>query len=372
VDLFDPARTVAQMPLSNARMRFAGLRILLVEDNDINQQIACELLQSVGVAVDIADNGRIAVDMLRNAEADRYGLVFMDVQMPEMDGYEATQCVRSDVRLKDLPIIAMTAHAMIEERERCLACGMNDHLTKPIDPNALYQAIMRWCPQAAGQATDGGHARPPATGLPHEEWMVEGVDVQDGLQRMTGNRALYLKMLARFCDYQNDAVARIRAALANGDMRDEAERISHTLKGVAGQLGIKGVQRLAEQVDAEIRAGTKLLELEPLLVHLDAEMQSLLRSLAPILPRSDSDQQDGLLASQIDMDATRTLIMRIANLLRESDGEVIDLLEGSSQLLIAVLGRQAQTEIAHAAREFNFDVALAALVEGAEAAGLKV
>lgn len=372
MDLYGPARSAAQAPVSNAHIRFAGLRILLVEDNEINQQIACELMQSAGIAVDIAGNGRIAVDMLNDAGSDRYGLVFMDVQMPEMDGYEATQCVRRDARFKELPIVAMTAHAMIEERERCLACGMNDHLTKPIDPNALYQIIVRWCPQAVDRTAAGGAASSPDAVPDTEEWVLEGVDVQDGLQRMAGNRALYLQMLVRFRDGQDDAASRIRCALAGDGSRVDAERISHTLKGVSGQLGIKGIQRLAEHVDSKIRGGAAPLELEPLLAQLDTEMQSLLHSLSHVLPRSESNQQDGLLVSEIDIHATRSLVMRIANLLRESDGDAIDLLEGSSQLLSAVLGRHVQQEIAQAARAFDFDNALAALVEGAGAAGLDV
>ena len=115
------------------------MRILLTEDNDINQQIAVELLEGAGAKVDVANNGREAVDKLfRAARSRRFDAVLMDLQMPEMDGYQATAKIRSDARFATLPIIAMTAHATVEERERCLAAGMNDHVSKPIDPDNLF------------------------------------------------------------------------------------------------------------------------------------------------------------------------------------------------------------------------------------------
>ena len=132
-----------------------GIRVLLVEDNEMNQQVATELLESAGAIVTVANNGRIAVDLLRNGpQPPAFDVVLMDLQMPEMDGHTATRLLRADSRFKDLPILAMTAHALVEERERCLQAGMNDHVTKPIDPDALFAAIARWTkPREAAAST---------------------------------------------------------------------------------------------------------------------------------------------------------------------------------------------------------------------------
>src|SRR6266550_2228763 len=132
-------------------LRLRGARILLTEDNDINQQIAVELLEGTGAKVTVANNGREAVEILFNgAQPPLFDVVLMDLQMPEMDGYQATARLRSDARFAALPIIAMTAHATIEERQRCLASGMNDHISKPIDPSALFETVARYYRSAPG------------------------------------------------------------------------------------------------------------------------------------------------------------------------------------------------------------------------------
>ena len=153
VEIFAPEhRTAAREVVTATAYDLNGLRVLLVEDNAINQQIAVELLEGVGVFVDVANNGREAVDkLLAEGGNVRYDLVLMDLQMPEMDGYQATACIRAAPRLADLPIIAMTAHAMAEERDRCLAAGMRGHITKPIDPELLYRTLMQF--HRPGQVT---------------------------------------------------------------------------------------------------------------------------------------------------------------------------------------------------------------------------
>src|SRR5512136_1998510 len=125
--------------------RLNGARVLLTEDNEINQQIAIELLEGAGAAVKVANNGREAVDILSNIpQPPPFDVVLMDLQMPEMDGYQATAKLRADPRFSTLPIIAMTAHATLEERQRCLAAGMNDHISKPIDPGNLFETVGRF------------------------------------------------------------------------------------------------------------------------------------------------------------------------------------------------------------------------------------
>ncbi|MGZ5780759.1 MAG: response regulator, partial [Burkholderiaceae bacterium] len=353
------------------QMRFDGLTVLLVEDNEINQEIARELMEAVGIAVEIAGNGRIAVDRLKNAGPDRYGLIFMDVQMPEMDGHEATRCIRNLPHFADVPIVAMTAHATHEERECCIASGMNDHAAKPINPAELYRTIAHWCPQFASQLVEKS---PPAQheSNVNEEFSIEGVDVQDGLQRVQGNRAFYLQMLKRFRDDQSDVVARIGIALLDKDGHVTAERTAHTLKAVSGQLGIKGVQSIAEKIEQNIREGAGPKALALLLEQLDSEMRSLLYKLGHVLTVWEPEKLDGSPVREIDRDAMQELIQNIIDLLSQYDVEAIDLLAESARLLSAALGETVQRKIAQQAHVFNFDAARAALKAGAASAGYEV
>jgi PAS domain S-box-containing protein len=364
-------RLDTSMRQTGVDFRFKGLTVLLVEDNEINQQIARELMQAVGITVEIAGNGRIAVDRLNESGADHYGLVFMDVQMPEMDGHEATRCIRRLPQFAGLPIVAMTAHAMLEERERCIASGMSDHVAKPVNPAELYRAIARWCPQSVVPA--GQDVSPDSYPLSENAgFSIEGIDVQDGLQRLQGNRAFYLQMLRRFHDDQKDAVARIGVALLGEEQRSTAERVAHNLKAVAGQLGVKGVQRTAEQIEQKIREGASAKELAVLLEQLDGEMSVVIGALGHALTQWESQQPAEHEIGTIDREAVQDLMQRIVDLLSQYDGEAIDLLTESDRLLAAALGRAAHQRIAQNAYTYNFDEARAALKAGAEQAGYDI
>ena len=371
VDVAAPSSRMAPANRINVGVRFDDLTILLVEDNEINQQIARELLQAVGITVELAGNGRIAVERLKQVGPNHYGLVFMDVQMPEMDGHEASRAIRSDERFAKLPIIAMTAHAMIEERERCVASGMNDHVSKPINPTELYQAIVRWCPQCAEHASEKVVA-PPSADDAVGALTIDGVDVTDGLQRMLGNRRFYLEMLDRFRADHGDTVTRIRTALRSADERLAAERNAHTLKAVSGQLGINGVAAIAERLEQEIHAGASQKKLMPLLEKLDSEMKSLLHALVRVFAHAGGKQTDEPAAFDMDRDTLHALLIRIADLLSQYDVEAIDLLSDSKRILATSLGHTVQQKIAQAAHVYNFDDALAALKKGAESAGYAI
>ncbi len=230
-----------------------GTRILLVEDNEINQQIAVELLSAAGAVVEIANNGRVAVDKVLRGGICIYDVVLMDIQMPEMDGYEATKLIRDDGRFNDLPIIAMTAHVMLEERQRCHNAGMIDHITKPIDPQAMFETISHWykpCTEASPHPLEPPQqpAPPGVLQIPR----IPGVDVADGLARVAGNRKLYLDLLRKFVASQGGAAAEIEAALKEGD-RELAQRLAHTAKGVAGNIGAGGVLIVAGNLERSIR-----------------------------------------------------------------------------------------------------------------------
>jgi two-component system, sensor histidine kinase and response regulator len=249
-----------------------GARVLLVEDNDINQQVARELLQDAGIAVDVAENGEAALRRLQQSE---YDLVFMDMQMPVMDGVEATRALRQVDRLAGLPVVAMTANAMEQDRQRCLNAGMNDFLAKPIDPQALRAALLRWISPAAVQARTPREPRHPGYDLPEG---VAGLDTALGLANMAGKRGLYLAILRRYARGQRDVGQQIRRALGSGD-RATAHRLSHTLKGLSANVGATQVQRLALALEQAIREREPLESLQVRLVALELALEGLIEAL---------------------------------------------------------------------------------------------
>ncbi len=279
IELFEPK--VERVPLPQAAPpNFDDLQVLLVEDNLLNQQLAMELMQAAGITVEIAANGRVALDMLGNAP-ERYDLVLMDLQMPEMDGLEATRLIRAEKRFDALPIVAMTAHASSSDRMRCFAAGMNDHMAKPIDPDELFQTIEHWCPtHGRGSALADAARTMAALQVDPGELHIEGLDVAGGVRRALGNRKLYLQMLGHFRNDQGNMVNKLRQALDEGD-RIVAERVAHTLKGSAGLIGASFVQGLAGEVEMSLRRGARERVLQPLIEQLDLDMQALLQQLAP-------------------------------------------------------------------------------------------
>ncbi len=233
-----------------------GARVLLVEDNEINQQVAMEILADAGLIVSVANNGQEAVDAV---STNHFDAVLMDVQMPVMDGYTATRTIRRDPRFKTLPIIAMTAHAMAGDQEKSTAAGMNDHVTKPIDPVHLLETLARWI---SPRKILLGQEQVPET-LPREfsaergmrsvetaaaeqpfPVSLEGFDLTEGLQRLRGNDTLYRKLLLNFATRYTRTAGDIHQAL---DARDylKAHGLIHDLKGLAGNLGAVHLQAAA-------------------------------------------------------------------------------------------------------------------------------
>ena len=253
-------RTADEKDLEAAASQgLAGAQVLLVEDNEINQQVAMEILSGAGLKVTVANNGQEALDLVR---ANAFDAVLMDVQMPVMDGYTATREIRKwevgrgkgeggmrKEGTSSIPIIAMTAHAMAGDQEKSIAAGMNDHITKPIDPAQLFGTLAKWIgpregaqkPAEAAPAQTGPQGKEPA---PPEQTLPEALpefDLTEGLQRLMGNRALYRKLLANFATQYANAAADIRSALDAADF-DHAHGLVHAIKGVAGNLAAKELQ----------------------------------------------------------------------------------------------------------------------------------
>jgi polar amino acid transport system substrate-binding protein len=254
-----------------------GAHILLVEDNDINQQLARELLEEAGFVVTTADNGREAVQAVENASFDA---VLMDVQMPVMDGYQATREIRNLGNLQHLPIVAMTSHAMTGDREKSLEAGMNDHITKPINPRQLISVLLSWIQPGKCEKTKD---------LPDKRelkkvfvdrglgFYLPGIDTQKGLARAAGNEALYHNLLKKFYRDNADIGNKIRHSWEQGD-HELAQRLVHTVKGVAGNIGAVDLENATAALEAAIRQPLPE-EFENLLHRFDRCLKSVMASL---------------------------------------------------------------------------------------------
>ncbi len=346
---------------STAESELRGATVLLVEDNAINQQVAAELLVSVGVRVDIANNGAEAVARLSGASGKpKYDAVLMDLQMPEMDGFEATRRLRAAVATRDLPIIAMTAHALQEERERCLAAGMNDHVSKPIDPDILFQTLSRYITPRAAPAPA---AEAPPAAATDEPLLPElpGIDSENGLRRVAGNKNLYLNLLRQFVDGQADAAEAITEALARGET-EAAERRAHTVKGVAGNVGAMDVSTAAAKAERMIKEN-ETQGLEASLATLATEIERASSVLEPVLRTNAGTKEDSSRgpAEKVDREALHDDLRRLRTLLEDNDSEAVDCLERIRGTVAAVHGADRVTPLEDSVNSFDFEQALAIL-----------
>jgi two-component system sensor histidine kinase/response regulator len=334
-----------------------GARVLLAEDNEINQQIAVELLESAGVAVDVAGTGREVLERLARAPQG-YDAVLMDLQMPDMDGLEATRRLREDARYAQLPVIAMTAHAMVEERERCLAAGMVDHIAKPIEPQAMFRTLARWT--KGGRAAAGAPRR--GAGADVELPPIDGVDVAAGLRRVGGNRDLYLRLLHRFAASQAGAARRAREALASGE-RAIAEREAHTVKGVAANLGLAALSDVAAALERAVRGakGEKRA-----LIAFERALEQTVAALAALpLPGDEAVTPTAAVPP-----AAGPELGQLARLLEAGDGEAVDYVAGRAAALRAAFRSDEFAAIEQAVQAFEFDAALERLRAAAARAGI--
>jgi len=266
-----------------------GARILLVEDNDINQLIARALLEDVGLVVEVADNGQIALERVRKSA---YDLVFMDMQMPVMDGVTATREMRKLQRLEHLPIVAMTANAMERDRYLCMDAGMNDFLVKPIDQQDLLGILLRWIrprgaapvPAAPALEAPAASTRPAATADGELPEGIAGLNTALGLSHMLGKKSLYLAMLRRYLAGQEPVVREMRQALAAGD-KATAERLAHTTKAVSGNIGATLVEGRAAALESAIGEGGSASDIARLVGELEAPLGALLGALEGFLAR---------------------------------------------------------------------------------------
>jgi two-component system sensor histidine kinase/response regulator len=273
---------------------FEGVQALLAEDNEANQIVAVELLGRLGIALDVAHNGRQAIAMA-GASPTKYAAILMDMQMPELDGLAATRALRADPRFRTIPIIAMTANAMKVDLDACLDAGMNDHVTKPIDRRALLATLRRWLPSRVSDQSPPPAAAPgsrqvspilpastpedaPAADAGPE---LEGVDVAGTLRRLGIERASLERMLLRFADGQPEILDALRAAVAAGDAA-LAARHAHSIAGAAGNLGADALRGAAKALEQAGREGRT--DLNDLLAAVEERAAIVLASIATLRP----------------------------------------------------------------------------------------
>ncbi len=236
---------------TQAMARLRGAKLLLVDDNEINQEVALELLTGCGITVEVATNGQEALDLLDQQSFDG---VLMDCQMPVMDGYTASLKIREQEHLKDLPVLAMTANAMAGDREKVLAVGMNDHIAKPINVNTLFITLAQWITPSTPPLFEDMPV-PEIRAVPEEVMPdLPGIDTEDALVRLGGKVGSYRRILGNYRDRNRDVVERIAAAIQGREL-DEAARIAHSLKGSSGNIGAMGVHKDAATLEQCCRSG---------------------------------------------------------------------------------------------------------------------
>jgi len=339
-----------------------GMRVLLAEDNPFNQQVATELLALKGVAVELANNGQEAVAIISAHPERYYQAVLMDIQMPVMDGYEATRILRSQSQYASLPIIAMTAHVMAEEQQRCLAVGMNGHLAKPVDPAILFRTLARYYPRSGqvGQAVQPPAAAPRPLPAKKQDLMpstIPGIDWTVGL-RFCGNQPeRYCTILKGFAsDY--DQVASTLQQLLDQAEWNEIFEILHAFKGLAGMIGAQGLQALSGQAEQEAKAHSPRLAMT--IMELNDQLSALIKAIDSFFAVEEGLPAESMPPAGPGRDAT-LLFAQLRQLLSESDSAAQDFWRDHETALKERLPVAAADALARSIATFQFQGALAQL-----------
>jgi two-component system sensor histidine kinase/response regulator len=349
--------------------RLRDARVLLAEDNELNQEVALGLLKDAHMSIDVAENGEVAVRMVGN---HNYDLVLMDMQMPVMDGVAATKAIRSNPQFRALPIVAMTANVMANDREKCIEAGMNDHVAKPIDPDELFAALLRWIKPretgnlAADRATMASNFPTLAKSLDSGALEIPGIDTKSALRRTGGNRPRYESLLRKFAEPSVGGVEEIRTALAAGDMATAA-RAAHSLKGSAANLGATALAEVASRAETALTTGEGV---EPALQSLSLSFGAVVTAIRSALPT----EQVPFGTDEATADPTTVLepLVRLKQLLKNDDGDAADFILDARPRLSRVLTQAELSTLTGLIGNFDFEAALNSLSDIATRLHLKL
>lgn len=355
----------------HAQTSFPGARVLVVEDNPINQQVARELLEGAKVEVTAVNNGLEALKAVEaSGRTPPFDLVILDLQMPEMDGYETARRLRADPRNSNMPIVAMTAHVMAEERQRCLDAGMNDHMSKPIEVDKFFSALSRWMPSYGKEESQvqkdlrseekdsviGRRTPSVAEGA----IFLPGIDAEVALGRLGNNERLYVKLLNQFLAYYSNTKSQFQTALDSGDMAG-AQRVAHTLKGLAGSIGASG---LADE-SARLEASFDDNDLSEIIAYADkcfeelSKVQDTLRQAFAAEESKTVKNDSAVLALTSEQKKRKNeLLQQLIALLQEDDAEAVALFGNNSQEFATLLQGESFGRLQRNISRFQFEEAL--------------
>ena len=342
------------------KINLTGSKVLLVDDNEDNQQVGIEILKSVGCIITTASNGDEAIRKILGAVFDA---VLMDIQMPIKDGLAATREIRKIPGYEHLPIIAMTANATIEDRDRCFAAGMNDYVSKPIDPEVLFSTIQKYYATTPKTIAES----PPIQAKIENnanEIIIDGLNTVSGLKRVLGNRDLYLDLLNRFCEGQNETCAKVSVALAADDYI-LAERLAHTLKGVAGNIGASGVQMKSEELEHAINQKMDSSQIQIILDELSHIVEQAIENIKSVITDLSPKSED-LVITPENIAEAKEVLLKINGYVINNDAEVLDCLDSSIKILSHVIQKKDLDKLVSTLKAFDFLNASSLLNENLE------
>lgn len=334
---------------TNNRVHYQNVKVLLVEDNKLNQQVAQEFLLAMGIESVIANHGEEALELI---ESNAFDAVLMDMQMPVMDGLTATQLIRKNAKYDDTPIIAMTANAAESDRKRCLEAGMNDHIGKPILPELLKSTLATWLKaQPTVIEEDENSEKRTQTKLMSNLDTIEGLNTQDGLNYLDNNESFYHNMLNRFCEEHQNTHQELTSLMGEGDF-ETAERIAHTLKGLARGLGAATISDLAK--DIEQCASNKHIAKESL-DKIKGELDTVIGGITNL--SSDLVESKDQISPTLDNRSFQEKVLSIVQGIRDWDASTVDGLKELLQYSLPISTEKALSEVLAPIESYDFEQA---------------